>query len=375
MNNKKNNQSKKHLRNWLLALIALVLLVVLAVWPTDYYIEYPGEAMPVGQFIKSSNKRPNNFYLVTVSVTSRPAPVLQYLWSFTRPYDERVSSKELLGGQTSAQYNELQNWYMETSQQNAIYYAAKKAGNQHSLKYLGVYVMEVQKNSSFKNKLQIGDTVLGANGHRFRSTEEMMNYLRKQKIGARVTISVLRGKQEKHFTGKIVKVKGTNKPGIGIQLVEHVVVKTKPKLKINAGEIGGPSAGLMFTLESYEVFTKQNLSKGHKIAGTGTISPTGKVGIIGGVDKKVVAASREGAEVFFAPTDSTSVKKSETNYAVAKRTAKKIHTKMKIVPVGNFDDALNYLKAHYKKKIKNKSPEKILGFFCVINSRGDFYEF
>ena len=41
MNNKKNNQSKKHLRNWLLALIALVLLVVLAVWPTDYYIEYP----------------------------------------------------------------------------------------------------------------------------------------------------------------------------------------------------------------------------------------------------------------------------------------------------------------------------------------------
>ena len=160
MNNKKNNQSKKHLRNWLLALIALVLLVVLAVWPTDYYIEYPGEAMPVGQFIKSSNKRPNNFYLVTVSVTSRPAPVLQYLWSFTRPYDERVSSKELLGGQTSAQYNELQNWYMETSQQNAIYYAAKKAGKQHSLKYLGVYVMEVQKNSSFKNKLQIGDTVL-----------------------------------------------------------------------------------------------------------------------------------------------------------------------------------------------------------------------
>ena len=347
MNNKKNNQSKKHLRNWLLALIALVLLVVLAVWPTDYYIEYLGEAMPVGQFIKSSNKRPNNFYLVTVSITSRPAPVLQYLWSFTRPYDERVSSKELLGGQTSAQYNELQNWYMETSQQNAIYYAAKKAGNQHSLKYLGVYVMEVQKNSSFKNKLQIGDTVLGANGHRFSSTEEMMNYLRKQKIGARVTISVLRGKQEKHFTGKIVKVKGTNKPGIGIQLVEHVVVKTKPKLKINAGEIGGPSAGLMFTLESYEVFTKQNLSKGHKIAGTGTISPTGKVGIIGGVDKKVVAASREGAEVFFAPTDSTSVKKSETNYAVAKRTAKKIHTKMKIVPVSTFDDALNYLKTHY----------------------------
>lgn len=347
MSNKNNKQSKKHLRNWLFALIALVLFIVIAVWPTDYYIESPGEAVPVGQFIKSVGKKPYNFYLVTVSVTSQPASVFQYLWSFTRPYDERVPSKELLGGQTSSQYNELQNWYMETSQQNAIYYAAKKAGKKHSLKYLGVYVMEVQKGSSFKHKLQIGDTVLGANGHQFHSTEEMMSYLRKQKIGTRVTISVLRGKEKKHFTGKIVKVKGTNKPGIGIQLVEHVEVKTKPKLTINAGEIGGPSAGLMFTLESYEVFTKQNLSKGHKIAGTGTISPTGKVGIIGGVDKKVVAASREGAEIFFAPTDSTSVKKNETNYAVAKRTAKRIHTKMKIVPVDTFDDALNYLKTHY----------------------------
>lgn len=155
MSNKNNKQSKKHLRNWLFALIALVLFIVIAVWPTDYYIESPGEAVPVGQFIKSAGKKPYNFYLVTVSVTSQPASVFQYLWSFTRPYDERVPSKELLGGQTSSQYNELQNWYMETSQQNAIYYAAKKAGKKHSLKYLGVYVMEVQKGSSFKHKLQI----------------------------------------------------------------------------------------------------------------------------------------------------------------------------------------------------------------------------
>ncbi len=51
--------------------------------------------------------------------------------------------------------------------------------------------------------------------------------------------------------------------------------------------------------------------------------------------------------MFFAPTDSTDVKKSQTNYEVAKRTAKQIHTKMKIVPVNNFDDALKYLKTHY----------------------------
>lgn len=340
--NKKSNKLK-----WLIGIIIIVILAVIACWPTDYYIESPGEVFSVDQFIKTKEKKYSNLNLVTVSITSQPVSVLPYLWSFTQAFDTRVPSKELLGGQTSSQYEELQNWYMETSQQNAVYYAAKRAGLKPKLKYLGVYVMDIQDNSSFKNKLQIGDTVLGANGHRFHSTQEMMDYLNKQKVNSSVKILIQRGSKKKTYTGKIVKLEKTNRKGIGIQLVEHVNVTTKPSLKINAGDIGGPSAGLMFTLESYEIFSHQDLAKGHKIAGTGTIDPTGKVGIIGGVDKKVVAASRAKAEVFFAPTDSTGVKKANTNYEEAKRTAKKIHTKMKIVPVRNFSDALNYLKKHY----------------------------
>ncbi|TSO26195.1 SepM family pheromone-processing serine protease [Lactobacillus sp. LL6] len=332
---------------WIVGLLIIVVLAVIAIWPTNYYIEEPGQAFSVGQFLEAKGKKPKNFYLVTVSVTRQPASILQYLWSFTQKFDSRISSSELLGDQSNSQYEELQNWYMETSQQNAVYYAAKKAGLKPKLKYQGVYVMDIQKSSSFKNKLQIGDTVLGANGHRFHSTEEMMSYLQKQKIGSKVKITVLRNNQKRNFTGKIVKVSGTKRAGIGIQLVERVSVETKPKLKISAGDIGGPSAGLMFTLTSYEYFTHHKLAKGHKIAGTGTIAPNGKVGIIGGVDKKVVAADKAGAEVFFAPTDSTGVKKSQTNYEIAKKTAKQIGTKMKIVPVSNFDDALKYLQTHY----------------------------
>src|SRR5699024_6218983 len=115
-----NTQNKKHqLRNWLLALIAILVVGILIFWPTDYLIESPGEAVPVSEFIKSKKKEPDKFGLGTVSVTSRPSSILQYLWSYTKPYDGRVPSKELLGGQTSVQYNELQDWYMETSQQNA----------------------------------------------------------------------------------------------------------------------------------------------------------------------------------------------------------------------------------------------------------------
>ncbi|WEV71549.1 PDZ domain-containing protein [Lactobacillus sp. ESL0785] len=344
---KQNFKAKRRICNWLGCLLVLVLLAVGLSWPTKYYLEMPGEAISVGQFVKSSRPKPNNLYLVTVSETSAPASVLQYLWSYTQKYTTRVPSSELLGGATNSQYQELQNWYMETSQQNAIYCAAKRAGLKPQLKYQGVYVMQVQKHSSFRGKLQVGDTVLGANGHQFKSTEEMMAYLQRQPLHARVKIKVLREGRARYFTGKIVKVAGTGKPGIGIQLVEHVKVATKPKLKIDAGAIGGPSAGLMFTLTSYEAFTGKKLAAGHKIAGTGTITPNGKVGIIGGVDKKVVAANRIGAEVFFAPTDTTGVKKKASNYVVAQRTARELHSKMKIVPVATFSDVLSYLEKNY----------------------------
>lgn len=336
----------KNRLKWIIGIIVIGLLIIASLWPTNYYIESPGSATPVGNYIKTKGvKSRKNLYMVTVSI--RRAVLADYLWSYTQKFEDRVSVKDETGGTSTKQYEQLQQWYMDTSQQNAIYYSAKKAGLKPQLKYQGVYVMNVQKNSSFYKKLMMGDTIISANSHKFKSTKGFMTYLQKQKLGNKVEITVLRNKKKYNFSGKIVKVKGTGKPGIGISMVERVKVSVNPETSINAGEIGGPSAGLMFTLGCYQNFTGKDLTHGHKIAGTGTIDSTGKVGIIGGVDKKVVAADKAGCEVFFAPTDSTGVKKSQTNYVVAKRTAKKIRTKMKIVPVSNFEDAVNYLQKNY----------------------------
>lgn len=343
---KKDGQSKKW-RRALVGLFAVILLALVLLLPTKYVIEAPGDALPVGNYLKTTGvKAKNNLYFVTVS--ERRAVLGDYLWSFTQPYEDRLTMDEVTGGSSTEQYEQLQEWYMQTSQQTAIYYAAKKAGLKPKLKYQGVYVMDLQSSSSFKKKLLIGDTIVAANGHKFKSVQGLMSYLQKQKIGQKVSITVLRSGKKQTFTGKIVKVKGTGKPGIGISMVERVKVEVSPKTTISTGDIGGPSAGLMFSLACYQNYTGKDLTKGHKVAGTGTIDTNGKVGIIGGVDKKVVAADKEGAEVFFAPTDQTGVKKSQTNYAVAKRTAKKLGTKMKIVPVATFDDALKYLQKNYK---------------------------
>ena len=100
--------------------------------------------------------------------------------------------------------------------------------------------------------------------------------------------------------------------------------------------IGGPSAGLMFALTVYNMLTPTDLTGGRKIAGTGTISPDGKVGPIGGVTQKVAAAEAVGAEYFLSPAE---------NYPDALAVAKRI----KVVQVTTIDEAIAFLQGLPRK--------------------------
>lgn len=71
-------------------------------------------------------------------------------------------------------------------------------------------------------------------------------------------------------------------------------MKVEPDIDFEIENIGGPSAGLMMSLEIYNQLTKPDETKGYDIAGTGTIDVDGKVGPIGGIDQKVVAADKAG---------------------------------------------------------------------------------
>jgi PDZ domain-containing protein len=105
------------------------------------------------------------------------------------------------------------------------------------------------------------------------------------------------------------------------------------KIDIDTGEIGGPSAGSMFTMEILNQLTPEDLTGGRKIAGTGTISLDEQIGEIGGIKQKVVAAYRDGAEIFFAP---------QKNAEDAMKAAEGLD--IKIVSVSELDDILNYLR-------------------------------
>ena len=102
----------------------------------------------------------------------------------------------------------------------------------------------------------------------------------------------------------------------------------------------------MFSLEIYNQLVAEDITKGYRIAGTGTIESDGTVGPIGGIQHKIIAADREKADYFFAPKDVTYKDGTKVeNYSAAVERANQIKTKMKIVEIGTMEDALKFLAA------------------------------
>lgn len=334
-------------------LLAFILVAAFFLWPLQIYIEQPGSAEPLKQFVTVDQKRDQKkgaFMLVTVGIAQ--ATPLRWLIAHFNSFQEIVSRDELMGDQDSAAYDQMQKYYMSSSINNAIAQAYHAAGKSYQIKFQGIYVMDVLQQSNLAGKVAIGDTITAVDGQHFQSNQGFVDYLKDKRLGSKVTITYQHAAQTKTTTAKIIKLPDSKRHGLGITLTDRTAVKTKIPVKIDAGDIGGPSAGMMFSLQIYEQLTGNRLRQGRKIAGTGTIAGDGTVGAIGGIDKKVVAADAAGATIFFAPDDpvTKAIKKVEPNYVnnyhLAKQAAAKIKTKMKIVPVKKFSDVIDYLEAH-----------------------------
>ena len=343
----KKRKSPKRI-GWIIALLLVALGFVV---PLPYYIEAPGSAVHLSDLIKVDGQKDTNkgsYMLTTVSI--RQATPLTYLMKYL-PYHEGLTQDELFGTTTSnEEYNNLQKYYMDSSINAAIELAYKTAHKPYTLTYKGIYIMSVLPNSNFEGKLKIGDTVSALDGKTFESSDQFMDYVKQQKVGQKLTVTYQRDGKTETVTAPLTEMKETKLPGLGISLVDHTTIETETPVTVKSDQIGGPSAGFMFALQIYTQLTGNDLRKGHEIAGTGTISSDGTIGRIGGIEKKVVAASKEGATIFFAPDDTIDpiIQKNypnlQSNYKEAVAAANKLDTKMTVVPVKNFQDAIDYLK-------------------------------
>ena len=270
------------------------------------------------------------------------ANIYSYLlakWSKYQEIYEEASVR--IEGETDEEYNVRQLHLMDNSKNHAIKVAYEKAGKEFSYKYLGIYVLDVHEDMPAGKVLKAGDQIIQVDDLRFTSSKQFMDYIATKKEGDQVQIVYKREETEKQATIALRPFKDRpNQVGLGISLDDHTRVTTNPLVKIDSEQIGGPSAGLMFSLEIYNQLTKGDLTKGYQIAGTGTMDEEGKVGPIGGIGQKIVAADQSGADIFFAPNENGA---NHSNYEDALVAAQDIGTKMKIIPVDTFDDAVSYL--------------------------------
>ncbi|MGE6258636.1 SepM family pheromone-processing serine protease [Heyndrickxia sporothermodurans] len=332
-------------------IIFVVILAALSFYRLPFYVEKPGMAHELESIIQVENGYHDKGKLMLTTVRMGRANIYDYALAKIKKYEDVVPLKEVRDEkQTEEEYNVYQLYLMESSKNNAIQVAYKKAGKSYQFNYKGVYVLDVYPNMPAAKVLKAGDRITKVDDYTFESSEKFTRYVQNKQAGDQIKITFVRDKQENTTNLRLAKFDDAKgKVGIGIGLVDDRELIANPPIKVNTESIGGPSAGLMFSLEIYNQLTKEDITKGYSIAGTGTIDPDGTVGRIGGIDKKVVAADKEGAKIFFAPDDEITpeMKKAypniESNYKEALKTAKDIGTKMKIIPVKTFEDALAYL--------------------------------
>lgn len=308
---------------------------------TPYIVYQPGRASEVAPMIKVENAdkdEKGTFMMTTVSASY--ANVALLIASVFNSNSEVVLKETRLGNKTEQEYAAEQVYYMNSSQSFAVQAAYHAAGIPYEdvVDYLYVFSVPGTANSG---QFRPGDRIVSVEGQHIPDPQALSALLSSRKIGDRVEAVLQRDGKEITEQVALVEVTdadtGKGKPGLGV--VIGAVQKVEPKVagksvSFTDTDVGGPSAGLMFTMEIYNQLTPGDLTGGHRIAGTGTINAEGTVGAIGGVKHKIVAADRERAEVFFVPVK---------NYDEAKAKADEIGTSMKLVPVSTLGEALDYM--------------------------------
>ncbi|MCD7033912.1 PDZ domain-containing protein [Metabacillus sp. GX 13764] len=335
------NKRKKTIQ----AFVAGILLaMILSYAKLPYYIAKPGHADALHSLIRvdSGTESKGSFALTTVSFGK--ASLLTFAAAHFQPNEQIFSEGEVKSrGESDRDFAKRQLIMMKESQDSAILTAFKEAGKPAEVFFRGLRVSSVEKKADGKGAFQKGDLIYQADGISFKSVEEWKHFLSSKKPGQSIKFSLERNGERKTLTVPVPAKSGIAE--LGIRAAESRTVAARPAVAFETGGIGGPSAGLMMSLEIYDQLKKEDLTKGYKIAGTGTISSDGRVGPIGGIAQKVIAADREGTAIFFAPAENN-------NYEDAKKTVQSIHSTIKLVPVRTFKDAVRYLESLPEKKDK-----------------------
>lgn len=331
----------------LAAALFIAFVVTLFVQPTGYSLLSPGPTVDIlGQdgstpivTIKGHASYPDNGQLRMLTVLEMPPD---------QPLSITTAIQHWLSDDTSVYPLSFLYPPGTTSSSNAQQGEAEMASAQDlakaaALRQAGIAVTEldqvviqtVEQTGPSQGRVKPGDILVSVAGQPVTTPQQAITAVRRFHPGDIINFVVQRAGKSIGISVKSIAA-GTSGAAaktarVGLGLGSRQQFKFPFTVNITIpGSIMGPSAGMMFALTIYDKLTPGSLTKGHTIAGTGTIDASGNVGAIGGIDQKVKAAQRDGAQLFLAPASNCDeVRRASYNHAT-----------MRIVKVSTLGDAI-----------------------------------
>jgi PDZ domain-containing protein len=317
----------------------VVVLAIGAVFvPLPYYAIAPGSARQVNDLIRVTGGRvypPRGQVLFTTVSLGPVQNVYEAVDGWLDPAVDLVPERQILGDAEDRQQYQQQNVQaMDNSKEFAEYVAFRKLGYDVAVRGEGALVVEVEPQYPAAQLLRTGDVIVAADGKPVALSDDLVTVIRSHRPGEVVHLSVgVAGSTDPpRAVDAPLGARDDGTPILGIQLQTFRQRFAFPfRVDIDSGQVGGPSAGLAFTLAILDALTPGELTGGVPIAVTGTINPDGSVGPVGGVSQKTVAVKRAGAKLFIVPS---------AEFAIAKARAGR---SLRVEKADTLDEALHVL--------------------------------
>ena len=285
--------------------ILIISILPFGVIKTDYYFMSPGPPYQWDIEIVGANSYEFEGNLYQLTVRRDEANYFTYFWAKVDNSVDLYSREVILPkGVTPEQLSQISMQNMRTSENVAIAVALSSLNFEIETKGDGVLVVGILDDSPVAGKLLQEELITSINNEVVESITEFIALLRTYEIGDIVSIGFIRNNVENTIQTTLIEhIDYENEPMVGFLAStpnERFVFPID--VDIDTGNVGGPSAGLMMALNVYNALTEDDMTKGIKVAGTGTIEIDGSVGPVGGVKQKVISAKNAGSSLILVPT-------------------------------------------------------------------------
>ncbi len=286
-----------------------------------------------------------------VTITEPKISVLD--WFITRENDAArfLSHRDKFGDQSEEQLIQSGQQQMRSAKDNAVFVALRAAGYPVELKSGDViidFMICLEANAAGTECLQYspadelldpGDVLKTVDGQEVSIIDDLSPILAKVKPGEQIKIEFERDGTPMSGEIETILAPGEDPPRtiIGFRPIDTTTVELPKGLNvdINTDSIGGPSAGLAFTLTLIDQLTDGDLMGGERVAVTGTIDVEGKVGAIGGLNSKASAVKQVGVKYFLVPLN-----QGEGGLDGIERARAVVGNDVEIIPVATVEEAL-----------------------------------